>query len=58
MSQENVAAIPDKSSGIIGQVESPDHPATYHPNYSAGGLDCWPKDFIPDKQLRKAYLNA
>jgi transcriptional regulator with XRE-family HTH domain len=54
MSQEDIAAIIDKSRGFIGQVESPNHPSKYnlnHLNRLAAEFGCSPKDFMPERAI-------
>lgn len=54
ISQEDIAAHLNLTSGFIGQVESPNYRAKYktlHLNEIAKLFECSPKDFWPEKPL-------
>lgn len=56
ISQRSLSAMTDLSIGFLGDVESVKSRAKYnlnHLNEIAKALECSPKDFLPDKPLKK-----
>jgi len=56
LSQDDIAVIINKSRGFVGQIESPNSGSKYnlnHLNLLAKGMNCSPKDFMPDGTVKE-----
>jgi transcriptional regulator with XRE-family HTH domain len=56
ISQQKLAYLMDLSIGFVGKIESPKYPSCWnldHLNILAEILKCSPKDFLPERTIKK-----